>query len=171
MLTRNVQAKICPVAQDTPRDTDNEICRMCLLERETFSHIYKCWEVEQIFESFTGLAQRLKISLSNSEPMRVLGLTPHESVLSGTLSDLHIIVWKFVILAMVQVQTDQIKFDRRQVWSTAIKRQDGRLQAHAERSRRRMVAGNGLSQAEVQRLSAEVAPLAEYDDACNLGRA
>ena len=33
------------------------------------------------------------------------------------------------------------------------------------------IAGNGLSQAEVQRLSAEVMPLAEYDEGCNLVRA
>ena len=38
----------------------------------------------------------------------MLGLTPHESVLPGTLSDLHIIAWKFIILVMdsLEVQDD-----------------------------------------------------------------
>lgn len=144
---------------------------MCLLERETFSHIYKCWEVEQSFQRFASLAGQLGTTLANTERMRVLGLTPQESVLPGTLSDLHIVAWKFIILGMVKVETEQAKFDRMQVWSDAIRRQDGRLAAHAERTRRGMVTRGGLSTHEVQRLSAEVAPLAEYDESCNLIRA
>ena len=92
-------------------------------------------------------------------------------MISGTLSDLHIIAWKFIILAMVKVETDQIKFDRNQVWGSAVRRQEGRLQAHAERSRRQLVDTGGLSEKVVQRLNAEVAPLAEYDASCNLTRA
>ena len=171
MLTRNVRAQICPLAQDVPVGTDNEACRMCLLERETFSHIYKCWEVEQIFERFASLAGQLGITLANTERMRVLGLTSQESVLPGTLSDFHIIAWKFIILSMVKVETEQVKFDRTQVWSDAIRRQDGRLAAHAERARRSKVTRGGLSAQEVQRLTAEVTPLAEYDESCNLIRA
>jgi len=168
MLTRNVRVKICPMAQGAPSATDNEICRMCLLERETFSHIYKCWEVVQIFERFAILARKLGTLLSNSEPMRVLGLTPSETIVPGTLSDLHVIVWKFIILHMVQVETNDVKFDSQEVWHSAIRRQDGRLQAHAERTRRRAVACGGLPAIQLQRLSTEVAPLAEYDDSCNL---
>ena len=121
------------VQESSETDKDNEICRMCLLERETFSHIYKCWVVVQIFENFARLANKLGTQVSNSEPMRVLGLTPVESIVPGTLSDLHIIVWKFIILSMVQVETNSVKFDRHEVWRCAVRRQDGRLQAHAER--------------------------------------
>ena len=168
MLTRNVRAKVCPEVQDGSSGTDDEICRMCLLERETFSHIYKCWEVVQIFEVFSNLARKLGTPISNSEPMRVLGLTSDESIVPGTLSDLHIIVWKFVILHMVRVETDKVKFDRHEIWRCAIRRQEGRLQAHAERTRRRVITKGGLPALEMQRLSAEVAPLAEYNDSGNL---
>ena len=129
---------------------------------------YKCWEVIQVFESFARLAQKLGTQVSNSEPLRVLGLTPDESIVPGTLSDLHVIVWKFIILNMVQVETNGVKFDRHEVWLCAVRRQEGRLQAHAERSRRRAITRGGLSAPEIERLSSEVAPLAAYDDSCNL---
>ena len=103
--------------------------------------------------------------------MRVLGLTPQESALPGTLSDLHIILWKFIILGMVKVETEQVKFEGVQIWSSAIRRQEGRLTAHAERTRRGVLAKGGLSHQQVQRLNAEVSPLAEYDGSGNLIRA
>ena len=78
-LTRNVRA-ICPTAQDEQGHTDTEVCRMCLLERETSSHIYQCWEVVQIFEQLVALAKKLSIPLSNTEQLRVLGFTPQETV-------------------------------------------------------------------------------------------
>ena len=78
---------------------------MCLLEKETFSHIYSCWEVEQIFERLVCLAKQLGISLANTAQMRVLGLTPQESVLPGTISDLHIIIWKFIISQLATLVT------------------------------------------------------------------
>ena len=57
MLTRNIRAKIgFATQQDAPSGTDNEVCRMCLREREKFSHLYECWEVEQVFGKLVDLA-------------------------------------------------------------------------------------------------------------------
>ena len=76
----------------------------------------------QIFEQFVALGRKLCIPLSNTEQLVCSALlTPQETVISGTLSDLHIIAWKFIILAMVKVETDQIKFDRNQVWGSAVR--------------------------------------------------
>ena len=53
------------------------------------------------------------------------------------LSALHIIMWKFIVIAMVGVDTEGIDFDETKVWTAALRRLDTRLVAYDEMVRLR----------------------------------
>ena len=131
----------------------------CLLERETLSHIYRCWEIEQIFEYLSAeLPERISKARhpvgahkhGRAAPAACAWTDPTgETVLPGALSDLYIIVWKFIILGMVKVETDQVRH-KHLAW---VKTRGGqeytlegtvgckhKLSGGPERTKRRMVA-------------------------------
>ena len=66
------------------------------------------------------------------------------SVLTGALSDLHIIVWKFLAIDMVKVDTEGLKFDGNKVWVAAIRRLASRIESAETGLRRRVQAALSL---------------------------
>ena len=99
-----------------------------------------------------------------SQQFRALGLASGE-FLQGTLSDLHVIVWKFVIIHMVAVDEDGQRFIPRDVWKAAVRRQQGRLVAHAGRTQLKLIRSGPASQSQLDSWSSQVQPLVEcYND-------
>ena len=64
-----------------------------------------------------------------------LGLLDSRRVLPGTLSDMHIVLWKFVIIDFVKVDTEGAKFEVDKVWRAAVSRMKDRVDANRERLR------------------------------------
>ena len=59
-----------------------------------------------------------------------------ETELPGALSALHIITWKFVLIAFTRADTEGEKFDSKRVWRQAVRRFEVRLMAYSEGVRR-----------------------------------
>ena len=135
------------------------------MEVERFSHIHMCFHVVRIFDWFVGLARSYHPGMQNTPALRVLGVW-NMGVLDGTLSDLHIIVWKFIIIHFTAVDTDGQRFIDSQVWKAAVLRQQGRVEAHGEKVRRKIQWSDGqLDRKELDRLTREVSPLVDsYSD-------
>ena len=89
-----------------------------------------CDVIEATFQPLVSLANALGVACTNDQTFRTLGLTS-EDFLAGTLSDLHIILWKFIIIHIVAVDEDGRKFEPKEVWRAAVRRQRSRLEAHA----------------------------------------
>ena len=84
----------------------------------------------------------------------------------STLSDLHVIIWKFIIIHFTAVDhavdTDAQRFVESHVWKAAVWRQKSRLEAHAEKIRRRILWNEGpVAPKVLEAMAAEVTPLVE----------
>ena len=162
MLTRNLrQGRPLPANPLAPLST---MCRMCATSHERFSHIQMCDAIEETFQPLASLANALGVRCENDQQFRALGLTGGE-FLQGTLSDLHIIVWKFVIIHMVAVDEDGQRFIPRDVWKAAVRRQQSRLVAHAGRTQLKLTRSGPVTQSQLDSWSSQVQPLVEcYND-------
>ena len=67
--------------------------------------------------------------------MIMLGLTDG-GVLGGSLSALHVILWKFALIAFTRAETENEEFKPSKVWWSAVRRFEVRLKAYEERIRR-----------------------------------
>ena len=84
--------------------------------------------------------------------------------LPPALSAFRIIIWKFALIAMVRVDTDNAKYDADQVWEAAGKRFITRLQAYIEHVRRRRMRNSGLGRdISYSSFNRVLAPLAYFD--------
>ena len=90
------------------------------------------------------LAIKLEIELQNDRLLYDLGMITTDKALEGGLSALHVIMWKFIIIDFVQVDTNNRPFDAVQVWKATMRRTHGRLQAQAVRVRRKVTDAWGL---------------------------
>ena len=162
MLTRNLrQGRPLPANPLAPPST---MCRMCANSHERFSHIQMCDTIEATFQPLAALANALGTRCENDQQFRALGLACGE-FLQGTLSDLHIILWKFVIIHMVAVDEEGQRFVPRDVWKAAVRRQRSRLDAHAGRTQLKLIRTGPATQSQLDSWSAQVHPLvACYND-------
>ena len=117
-----------------------------------------------MFDSFTALARALGCQVTNTAELRVLGAIDSRTFLSGALSDLHVITWKFVVLHMVHVDTEGAPFNAARTWAAAVIRQQGRLQAQRERWVSLAATEGRLSDSDMGRAERAVAPLATVDE-------
>ena len=88
----------------------------------------------------------------------------------GSLSALHVIIWKFALIAFTKVETEGVKFKPKDVWWDAVARLEVRLRAYGEGVRRWMMRREGLGDcgpmppAVLARHSDVVKPLAEMSE-------
>ena len=96
----------------------------------------------------------------NDQKFRALGLAGDE-FLQGTLSDLHIILWKFVIIHMVAVDENGQRFIHvpSAVWQAAVRRQRSRLDAHAGRKQLQVIRSGPANQCQLDSWTSQVQPL------------
>ena len=94
-----------------------------------------------------------------------LGVIDSGKVLSESLSALHILTWRFVIIEFVQVETKGTKFDPERVWAQVLRRFAVRVTAYGEGLRRtaeKRVAqgGEGLNEREMAKHVERLGPCA-----------
>ena len=108
-------------------------------------------------------------SFPEDDKLIYLGVRGDE-VLPGSLSDLHVILWKFILIAFTKAETVHARYHPRQVWRQAVCRFEVRVRAHGERERRlglrRDCRGKGreLSSSHRERLEGQVSPLATVSE-------
>ena len=88
--------------------------------------------------------------------------------LPSTLSVLHIIIWKFVIISLTRIELQGDKWDTDAIWKQALHRTRTRILSHSEGARRWAMArwskGQGIPDTVLQRWNKQVYPLATYTE-------
>jgi hypothetical protein len=157
MLTRNLK----------PSDScdDPEACRMCASTREHFSHIHECSEMVQVFSYLAKMATTMGFTCSATQEFICLGTHLGQPLPPG-LSALHIILWKFAIIAFVQADEKQNAFMPAEIWKAALRRLRSRMLSHEETQRRRAAANRsrGVLSTSSRTASKQLVPLAYYED-------
>ena len=138
---------------------------MCSGASDRFSHWGRCGVLNTLFTRLSSFADAFGIEVAVNERLIYLGLLDDEP-LPPLLSALHIIMWKFIVIAMVGVDTEGIDFDETKVWTAALRRLDTRLVAYDEMVRLRALRRieQGVMQVEVSAFDKAVGPLSGYDD-------
>ena len=133
----------------TPRDSKNQLtiihrrlftrnhdkaapsnrCRCCNNTMETFSHLAVCEKIKEIWSPFLT-----HFKLEYSQELIFLGQTSPITTLQGGISVLHIILWKFILIAFTQVDLEGTTFNPKQVWKNALWRLQDRLTAYTARA-------------------------------------
>ena len=145
------------------------MCRLCGRYHERFSHLARCRLIRRTFRFFRDLAQPIIGKTDIDDKLIYLGARGDE-VLPGSLSDLHVILWKFILIAFTKAETVNARYGPRQVWRQAVCRFEVRVRAHGERERRlglrRECRGKGreLSSSHRARLESQVSPLATVSE-------
>ena len=91
-------------------------------------------------------------------------------VLTGALSDLHILVWKFVLISFTQVETQGSKFKPNTIWKQAVCRYETRVRAYLEGMRRgglsRECRGSrrSLSESHLAKVQSYLTPAGALDE-------
>ena len=116
-------------------------CRLCDNDTETFSHLASCKEIKKVFDPLLALIHRLTGNPINLTPPEYsefifLGTLPNEPCLPSALSALHIIMWKFTLIAFTLKDLEGTKFNPESIWTQSVIRFRVRIQAHEEKTKR-----------------------------------
>jgi hypothetical protein len=104
----------------THKQANTTHCRLCEVETETIEHLATCPSLHHIWRSFSRLANINTSSSQEEARLNLLGI--HTPPLSQALSDLHLIIWKFILIYFTLVDLKHIPFDAKLVWRKAIRR-------------------------------------------------
>ena len=118
------------------RTAPSQLCRLCGWARERLTHLPECSQVRLAFRPLLALTAELTGKTTRLDARFIyLGLT-EDGYLQGTLSDLHVILWKFLMIAFVRVDVDGLTFKADKVWKQAVSRWKDRLTVQFEGLRR-----------------------------------
>ena len=145
-------------------DAPDPACRLCRCAPERFSHLAECEHIQRTFRPFVEYSRRFIPTLELSPLLIYLGMVDGSHPLPPALSAFRIIIWKFALIAMVRVDTDNAKYDADQVWEAAWKRFITRLRAYVEHVRRRTLRNLGLGRdTSYSSCNRVLTPLAYFD--------
>ena len=143
-------------------------CRLCNECIERLSHLAECRLIREVFEHFREFASHYLPGLILDSRLIYLGLTGPWKGLPSALSALHIIVWKFVVIAFTRAETENAKFVPDRIWSDAVRRFSVRINAHCERVRltalKRRNSGDGYPTELKESANATLEPVARLSE-------
>ena len=124
--------------------------------------------MRETFQPLQAFASRYLKDVPLDDRLIYLGLAGAR-ILPGPLSDLHIILWKFVMIAFTRKDTCNEAFKPTRVWKDAVRRFRARLMAYKEkvrRIRRKWVVGKQtpIPNAILATLNRHLKPCAEVTD-------
>lgn len=89
-------------------------------------------------------------------------------MLQGVLSAMHVVLWKFIVIAMTRMSLENAKWKSRQIWVQTVWRTRTRVVARTEIHRLWMLAREGKGEPVPstvrERWNRELHPFASYDD-------
>ena len=153
-----------------PKD-GSSFCRMCDCYTERIEHFAECTQLRSTFEPFIKLLENYGIKGPFDNATRLLGCTrsPHDdcaySALPNGLFTLLIILWKFIVLMLTEVDTSGLKYSADKVWRLTLTRLTERCNAahFSFQARVRRAAIRELPPPNPSRLTKALAPLAKVD--------
>ena len=100
--------------------------------------------IRSTFKNIIKLASRYDKKVKLTQAFIYLGVLDERTALAGALSDLHIILWKFVVIDMVKVDTEGAQYDVTKVWHAAVRRWEARAEAARVKLERKVASAIGL---------------------------
>ena len=135
LLTRNIQ-----------NDCRTTICRVCDGAVESIAHLSRCPVLNKIWQPFLALcgacnadeSKRIirgncfnELTLNEHDRLILLGYV--QIPLPQALSDLHLIIWKFILINFTQVDLSNTKFNIETTLTGALRRYVSKVNALSER--------------------------------------
>ena len=148
-----------------PRD-GNTNCRLCNHHTETIEHFADCSALAETFAPFINLINDLSPRLKVNNLTLLLGCSDHDGSLAPIqpgLFSLLLILWKFIILELTNLDTLGSNFSNVRVWRLTCTRIKERMNALEFSYRQRILAATskGIPAPKPDKLNARLAPLAE----------
>ena len=153
-----------------PKD-GNEFCRLCDCAVERIEHLANCSQLRTTFAPFIKLMRDIGITGSFDDATLLLGCLPTQhddhtySPLPNGLFSLLLVLWKFIILMLTEVDTANARFSADRVWRLTLTRIVERCNAlhftHQLRVRRAKARDSTLP--NPAKLTKALAPLARVD--------
>jgi hypothetical protein len=142
-------------------------CRCCKHVLENIQHYATCQVVGEIFKQLAALAgvDMRHASLQEQERFALFALPPGGARLARGWINLHLILWKYAIYALVQVELDEQKFHAHEVWRATWVRFDRRILAKAEALRTVALRADsrGTEPRDLSAASIHTSPIAEFN--------
>ena len=130
LYTRNLGPPPDHQHEASPED-ESDACRLCLMTQERFSHLAECYSIQQVFSHLVAfihdIAPGIRVAMTPS--FIYLGLTTDHQVLPPGLSALHTMVWKFLLIDFVKVDTEKASFKPENIWKAAVLRLHKKVEA------------------------------------------
>ena len=120
------------------------------------------------YSPLVNLGIEYGIQIKPDSAMIAIGVLSDGSVLQGGLSALHVILTKFMLISLTQVDTDGARYDTEAIWKAAVARCNGRLSALHTLLHRLSISQDAIDRQPIPLTSFNkaIAPLAElvYDE-------
>ena len=151
----------------------NTNCRLCNYHTETIEHFAECSALAETFTPFINLMKELSPRLKVNNVTLLLGCSDHDGSLApiqpGPFS-LLLILWKFIILELTNLDTMGTNFSNARVWRLTCTRIKERMNALEFSYRQRVLAAanKGTVAPKPDKLNARLAPLAELSESGEL---
>jgi hypothetical protein len=143
-------------------------CRCCHRVPERIIHLAQCSKIAQVWRQFDKLTNTP--TRSRSSAYRLFGVVD-KTPLPLALLDLHTLTWKYILLAMVHVDLDNLPFNPSVIWKQVLVRYARAVNSTAYKAQtailRTASRGDPASSAHIKHLRKHLYPLSHLD---NLGR-
>ena len=113
---------------------------------ERFSHLHLCDAIYETFDFFVNYANAHGAQTRPDAGLIMLGLVDRNRTLQGALSVLHVILWKFVLIAFTRVDTEGITYVPVNVWLQAVRRFMRNVRAKDAKEKHRQQRAHGATQ-------------------------
>ena len=139
-------------------------CRCCHRERERIVHLARCSKIEEVWRNFDRVARTP--ANPNDQLYRLFGVR-EDNPLPHALLDLHTVTWKYILLAIVQVDLENIPFNPTNIWRQALIRYARAVNAAAYNAQSivhtLMCRGDSTTAPPIKHLRKYLYPLAQLD--------
>jgi hypothetical protein len=110
------------------RGHQNEACRCCGIARENLQHFPDCQIVGKFFSTFAVMVgvDWKNFDMREKERFALFALTKYEVIEEGWIN-LHLLLWKQTIAALVKVDTEDHVFRPHEVWAAAWTRMKNKI--------------------------------------------
>jgi hypothetical protein len=139
------------------------LCRLCHREVERITHLATCRCTRPLWDKFRSL-HKIKTTDNQSHlKLTLLGYTTPE--LPTSISDFHLILWKFIIIHFTLVDLENRPFKPDEIWIGAIRRYLSKIHSLQQKIRLEVAEAQALERPiNVRRFNALLAPLATIDE-------
>ena len=135
------------------------MCRLCHREVERISHLADCRCLRPIWDKFNTLHTIKPTSTTDRHKLLLLGVSVPE--LPQAISDLHLIIWKFIIIHFTLVDIDKRPFKTDDVWTGATRRYLSKVNSLQQKVRLEVKDAEARDRpARIRRFNRLLAPLA-----------